>query len=363
MIFTAITALAMVWLAQLEDLPETPSPLTEGAERLIELTSEASSGSAALFDELWTRILQGGMYEAMADVGTLAAVLMLGFFLVQLTQQLLSGEGDGAFTRLIWPLIVTVLLANNGAVLASITLEMRSVGNQINTAILDSTVASVSLEEEFQQNRLGAGIDELEAASISECAERFQGRRSRARQGCITVAREEANRLRQQYGLIPADEGWIQSALQFLLRNFLYAIHMAFQWAVEIVLLIIALLGPLAVGLSLTPSNSKPLIAWVSGFASIFLMKLTLNLISGIAAYAFSLQDGLGNSLLLPILLGLVSPILSVLVGLEGGSAFFNALSTASVYMGYRKAFGIGKAGVSKSYKFGMKRLQKLRRR
>ena len=188
----------------------------------------------------------------------------------------------------------------------------------------------------------------MEAASVSECRElRGPTVTPRMRATCVVKARNSANRLRQQNGLTSADDdSWLRSAIQWLVRNFLYAVHTAFQWAMEVVLLIIALFGPLAVGLSLLPGNSKPLFTWVGGFASIFLMKLTLNLISGIAAYAVSQQGGgIANSLVLPIFLGLLSPILSVMVGLQGGSTFFNALSTASVYMGYRKAAGAAKGG------------------
>lgn len=360
--FISILATFSFLLLQLDSVPESPNPLTEGAARIFEVGAEASANVSGMFDNLWSLVLRGGLYQAMAQVGVLAAVSTLGFFMVQLAKQWMTGE-DWAIATLIWPFIVTVLLADNGSVLADTTLAMRSIGNQVNTTVLNGTVENVSLQQEYQQSRLGSSIDDIEAASISECAERFQGRNARPRQSCISNAREEANRLRQQYGLIPAEEGgWIRSALQWLLRNFLFAIHTAFQWAVEIVLLIIALLGPLSVGLSLLPSNNKPMFSWIAGFLGVFLIKLTLNLISGIAAYAISQQPGLGSSLILPVILGLLAPILSVLVGLEGGTAFFNALSTASVYMGYRKAFGAAKGGGNAISKGMGKAIRRLRR-
>ena len=134
-----------LWLAQLEGSPTNPSPLTEGATRIFQVGAEASASIAATFDGLWSSILQGALYQAMTQVGVLAAVGTLGFFLVQLATQLMSGDGDSAFSNLIWPIIVVVLLANNGAALADVTLGMRAIGNQVNTTVLSSTVKNVSL--------------------------------------------------------------------------------------------------------------------------------------------------------------------------------------------------------------------------
>lgn len=350
-------------LAQFEGGPESPSPLTEGAERIFTVGAEVAEDVAAGFTPLWINVMEGGLYQAIAGVGTLVAVAALGLFLVQWAHQMMNGEGDKAFTELIWPVIVIVFLSNDGALLSTATLELRAIGNQINTSVLESAVANESLQQEYQQTRFGSAIDDVLAASVAECVENSQGRAARQRSACLSAAYAEANRVRRQYGLIPAEEAsWLGSALQWLLRNFLWALHYAFQWAVEIVLLIIALLGPLAMGLSLLPTPSKPLIGWISGLSGIFLIKLTFNLISGLSAYAISLQSISTTSLVLPVLLGLLAPILSVLVGLQGGGAFFNALSTASVYIGYRKAAGLGKGAAQGGYKLGRAAVRSLRR-
>lgn len=327
----------------LEQLPDelgsaTPSALSTGAADIFNVGREVSADIAAGFNPLWENVMQGGLYQAMADVGVLCAVIALGVFLVQWFQKLSNGNGDTALGEFIWPLMVIVLLSNNGAVLSATTLELRNVGNQINETVLGSTVRNVSLQEQYQNSRLGSAIADAESVSVSECREKFSGRRARPQQSCIATVRETAIELRQQHGLEPAKVGFLRSTLQLLLRTFLFGIHLAFQYVVELVLLITALLGPLAVGLSLLPGTSKPMFAWLEGMASVFLIKLTLNLISGLAAYASSLQQTSSYSLVLPIVLGILAPILSVLVGLQGGAAFFNSLTTAGVYMGYRGA-------------------------
>ena len=336
------------YLAQLEGEPESPSPLTEGASRIFEVGRETSAAVASNFDPLWRNVIQGGLYQAMANLGAVVAVLALGFFLVQWAQQLLSQEGDKAFSEMIWPVIVIVFLARDGDLMGKATLEFRDVANQVNNTVLASAVKNESLQQQFQQTRLGSEIDNIEAASISECRETYGGRRADRLANCIRQARRKANETRQQYGLIPAEEpSWAASIIQWVVRNILWAMHMDFQWAIEIILLIVALFGPLAMGLSLLPGSGKAVFSWLSGLVSVYLMKLSLNLISGIAAYAVSLQSGGANALLLPVLLGILAPILSVMVGLQGGAAFLNSLATASVYGGFRLAPKAAKKGAA----------------
>lgn len=312
------------------------SPLTEGAARIFIVGREASEGIARTFEPLWTSVLQGSLYTAAADVGALVAVLALGLFLVQWGQQLLSEGERNALPQLIWPLLVILLLNNDGALLRATILDIRGIGNQVNNTILDSTVADVSLQQEYQQTRLDTAIEEVLSTSVAECIE---NRPESQQAACIETAQAEANRLRQQYGLEPAQEySWLGGTIQFLVRNLLWLMHSAFQWAVELVLLITALLAPVALGLSLLPTPARPIIAWISGFAGVFLTKLNFNLISGLAAYAVSLQEFNSTSLLLPALLGLFAPILAIVVGLQGGSTLFNALSSVALYTGGRWA-------------------------
>ncbi|MEM8648343.1 MAG: hypothetical protein AAGF86_18670, partial [Pseudomonadota bacterium] len=102
-------------LAQFEGGPESPSPLTEGAERIFTVGAEVAEDVAAGFTPLWINVMEGGLYQAIAGVGTLVAVAALGLFLVQWAHQMMNGEGDKAFTELIWPVIVIVFLSNDGA--------------------------------------------------------------------------------------------------------------------------------------------------------------------------------------------------------------------------------------------------------
>lgn len=323
-----------LFLAQTTELPPSPSPLTQGAEEIFTLGQEASETIAASFDQLWINVLNGGLYGAVADIGSIIAVFALGLFLIQWAQAMLNGEEGRAIPDLIWPLLVIIFLSNDGALLHAGILDLRTIGNQINGTILEMAVDGASLQQGYQQARLGSAIDDALAASTAECLE---NRPERQQPACLAAARDEAQRLRQQYGLEPVEEySWFGGVIQFAIRNLFYAFHSAFQWGIELVLLVSALLAPLAMGISLLPTPARPIIAWVSGFAGVFLIKLNFNLISGLAAYAVSLQEVSTESLLLPVLLGVLAPILAIVIGLQGGTTLFNALSTAAIYTGIR---------------------------
>ena len=341
----------LIW-AQVPDIP-----LTQGAAEIFEVGRETSKAVAANFDVLWQNVLGGGLYQAIVSIGILLAVLSLALFLVQWGGQMMFGEGDKALAELIWPLIVIVCLQSNGAVLNRTILELRSIGNDINNSVLDSAVRNESVAVAYERTRASDALETNLAARIAECVET---RAERQQPACIAAARREHEAVRQRL-VLPFNEqdSWLGGALQFVLRNFLWALHSAFQWSVEIVLLILALLAPLAMGLSLLPVPGKPIISWLSGFAGVFLIKLNFNLISGIAAYAVSLSGYSVNSLFLPMLLGVMAPILAVLVGLSGGTTLFNALSTAAVYLLYRGSVKGGASTISGAFRLTRRPLRR----
>ncbi|NEQ47554.1 MAG: hypothetical protein F6K00_30025 [Leptolyngbya sp. SIOISBB] len=342
----------------------TETPLTQGAAEIFEAAQQTAEAVAANFDGLWESVLNGGLYQASVAIGILLAVLSLALFLVQWGGQMLFGEGDKALAELIWPLIVIVCLTNNGERLSTVIVELRDIGNQINTSILDSAVEGESVAASYQRERARDALGANLAARIAECVENGPQRQQSA---CIQQARREDAEARQRLAL-PFDEQdtWLGGVVQFVIRNLLWALHSAFQWAVEIVLLILALLAPLAMGLSLLPVPSKPIISWVSGFAGMFLIKINFNLISGLAAYAVSLSGYSANSLLLPLLLGVIAPVLAVMVGLSGGTALFNAISTAVVFVAIRSSAGLssgaikyGPRAIKSSYQLARRNLRR----
>jgi heme/copper-type cytochrome/quinol oxidase subunit 3 len=122
-----------------------------GAGDLIENASAGASLVAEGFNDLWQQTLTGGLYASLCKVGVLFAVATLALFMVQWGKQMINDEEQRAFSELIWPLIVTVLLANNGSLLANSTLALREYINSVNNYILEYTAADADLRAAYQQ--------------------------------------------------------------------------------------------------------------------------------------------------------------------------------------------------------------------
>jgi hypothetical protein len=153
-----------------------------------------------------------------------------------------------------------------------------------------------------------------------------------------------------QAGDNPLDSGLrfggalIGSGFQTVTRGLLMALHIAFQWLIEASLLLTATLGPLAVGGSLLPVGAKPLFAWLTGFFSLAIAKLSFNILSGLVSLAV-LNAGDSHPLIAPFFLGLLAPILSLALASGGGMTVFGALtSTAGVIAGTGAMGGIARA-------------------
>ncbi|HAG82510.1 MAG TPA: hypothetical protein DCL61_15440 [Cyanobacteria bacterium UBA12227] len=127
-------------------------PILAQATTLLEQAHSTSEAISAGFNELWTEVLNGGLYEALCDVGVLFAVATLVLFMVRWTKAMLNDESSEAFSELIWPLIVGVFLFNNGALLAQSTLVMRDYINSVNNYVLEYTAATTGISSGSRRN-------------------------------------------------------------------------------------------------------------------------------------------------------------------------------------------------------------------
>ncbi len=127
------------------------------------------------------------------------------------------------------------------------------------------------------------------------------------------------------------------NTVQTSIKSFLFSLQYAFQNLIEATMLLIAALGPIAVGGSLLPVAGKPIFAWLTGFLSVGIAKISFNIIAVLTA-AVIVNGPAENPNANPdlmwfiIFLGVLAPILSLVVAAAGGFAVFNAISnTASL--------------------------------
>lgn len=319
-------------------------------ESAAQITSDGAAASGAIaeaMDGLWDDVLGGGLYIAIAQLGVFFAVGTLLLFIVQWSRALMENESPQAFSEMIWPVIVIILLANNAEPLAEATKGLRGIINQVNQQLLESTSASIRLQEAYQQVMTEVGATDTIRSIQSQCGSFVNPQQqtdclNQASQQAEAVAgslpQEPSNGFQQaldQLNVGKQVSNFLQTNIfQMAVRGWLISFSIAFQWIVEISLLLTALLGPLAVGGSLLPVGQKAIYAWLTGFFSVAMVKICFNIIAGLVA-TLVVNAGTNDPMVFAFAVGLLAPVLALVLASGGGMAVFNSLSSLA-------RFGLG---------------------
>jgi hypothetical protein len=312
-----------------------PSNPGQAASTITQDGVAASEAVAQSMDKLWDDVLQGGLYSAIANLGIFFAVGTLLIFIVQWTREMIDGDSSKGFTEIIWTIVVIVLLANNGQPLATATQGLRGIINQTNRTLLASTSASIQLQEAYQQVMLKTGKGDAIQSLVNQCnaiADPTQ------QAECLQNASQQAKQIEAEINQDNRPE-WLKSVSDFFntnifqltVRGWLLALAIAFQWIVEVCMLLTALLGPLAVGGSLLPVGQKAIFAWLIGFFSVGMIKLCFNIISGLVSTMVLNTDN-NDPMIFAFAIGILAPILSVVLAAGGGMAIFRSFSSIASF-------------------------------
>ncbi|MBW4424630.1 MAG: hypothetical protein KME50_09235 [Nostoc desertorum CM1-VF14] len=332
-----------------------------GIDEVFDNGAATSQSIAEGWDNQWLNLLQNttsdSLYGALTTLGIFFAVGTLLFFMIQFLKDLISYEYSRPISALIWPFVVVILLSNtgNGSMLSSLTLGVRNFINTVNQRVLVTADA-----DKMYQQALSMSVAEEVAGSFLRPCQSLTGEQQSQ---CFTNAAEKANILLQRYRNAYRNQNWIirlqtkidnirygtgfvsetsfnsllGSTVQTSIKNFLISLQYAFQNLIEATMLLIAALGPIAVGASLLPVAGKPIFAWLTGFLSIGIAKISFNIIAVVTAAV--IVNGPGQDVNVDpdlmwfiIFLGILAPILSLAVAAAGGFAVFSAISnTASL--------------------------------
>ncbi|MDM9381758.1 hypothetical protein QUB80_13705 [Chlorogloeopsis sp. ULAP01] len=311
------------------------------------------------WDQQWIDLLQNNnsenLYAALTNLGIFFAVGTLLFFMVQWLRDVIHEDYSRPISALIWPFIVVLLLTNtgNGSVLANLTLGVRNFLNTVNQQV----VTTADANQNYQQ-ALNMGVAEEVAGSALRPCQSLTGEQQNQ---CLVKAREKTEILWQEYRNLYGDKTWINrlenkvnqiaygtgsisentfnsllgSTVQTSIKNFLVSLQYAFQNLIEATMLLIAALGPLAVGGSLLPIAGKPIFAWLTGFLSLAIAKISFNIIASLTATVIVNGPGENASadpdlMWFMIFMGILAPIVSLLLAGAGGFAVFNAVSNTT---------------------------------
>lgn len=109
------------------------------------------------------------------------------------------------------------------------------------------------------------------------------------------------------------------------------ALNGAYQWAIELTFLLTALLGPLAVGGSLLPFGAKPIFAWLTGFFSVGMAKLSFNIITGFAGQLMATSRA-SQPMFFLFTIAIFAPFLASGIAAGGGLAVLTQINKASTF-------------------------------
>lgn len=345
----------------------------EGGE-LLNQAAEMANGVAEGFDELWTETINtgvaspgGGVWNSMCTVGTLFAVATLAFFMVEWTKNMIDGDEKRAYSEFIWVIVVVALLANNGALLGKTTLGIRNYINNVNTYVLKNAAASADLRANFQgvlesqtaRLAMGNAVNNCQRKSktpqenidcLKQTKEQFQAefpslfvksggglpgplndiaqKIDRTISAVNEAIEDGANPLEIAFSPINAIIG--SEIMQFVTMIML-GLNGAYQWAIELTFLLTGLLGPLAVGGSLLPFGGKPIFAWLTGFFSVGMAKLSFNIITGFAGQLMATSKA-SQPMFFLLTIAIFAPFLASGIAAGGGLAVLTQINKASSF-------------------------------
>lgn len=318
--------------------------------------STIAKNFADSWDNQWLNLLQNNsnnnLYPALTNLGIFFAVGTLLFYMMQWLKDVIYSEYSRPMSSLIWPFIVVLLLSNtgNGTILSNLTLQVRNYINSVNQQVIKAGDVNQSFEQ-----ALNMSVAEEVAGSFLRPCQSLTGEQQTQ---CFIKATEKTNSLWQKYRNLYGDQTWISrlenevnqitdntgnvsemafnsllgSTTQTSIKNFLISLQFAFQNLIEATMLLIAALGPLAVGGSLLPIAGKPIFAWITGFLSIGIAKISFNIIAILTATVIingpaQNPDADLDLMWFIIFLGILAPILSLVLAAVGGFAIFNAIN------------------------------------
>ncbi|MEO1373444.1 MAG: hypothetical protein AAFW70_03780 [Cyanobacteria bacterium J06635_10] len=345
----------------------------EGGE-LLNQAAEMANGVAEGFDELWTETINtgaaspgGGVWNSMCTVGVLFAVSTLALFMVEWTKNMLQGDEQRAYSEFIWVIVVVALLANNGALLGKTTLGIRNYINNVNTYVLKNAAASADLRANFQgvlesqtaRLAMGNAVNNCQRKSktpqenidcLNQTKEQFQAefpslfiksggglpgplndivqKIDRTISAVGKAIEDGANPLEIAFSPINAIIG---SEIMEFVTMIMLGLNGAYQWAIELTFLLTGLLGPLAVGGSLLPFGGKPIFAWLTGFFSVGMAKLSFNIITGFAGQLMATSKA-SQPMFFLLTIALFAPFLASGLAAGGGLAVLTQINKASSF-------------------------------
>jgi hypothetical protein len=131
----------------------------------------------SLVDELWTIVMDDRIYQSMSFLGTLMAVFVMCIWCVQMYKTLKKGGSRPKVKEIIFPLILIVLLFNDGGNMKDLTFGTKNDVNifktPVNKVVVEDGLMIQSTGDELSESELSA-TDALIKSYIQVEKNRYQ---------------------------------------------------------------------------------------------------------------------------------------------------------------------------------------------
>jgi hypothetical protein len=298
---------------------------------------------------------ESSLWIALVKLGLILAGISVTYLAVTSGKEIIEKQSWSELVAMfIWPLVIVVFLSNNGKVLAESVKFIKAVGSTQVQEIMKIQVGEMTFRTALSDvNLTSAGKEEIEKL-YSEC----QGKVGSALVECWNSKKQPAQQIlqaaeQQNGGPLKSLQRFVEnlgnvanlqdigngdfagqvfrSTVLPIIRLILRSVQWAFVNILEAALLLTALFGPIAMGLSLLPLQGKPIWAWLIGFMSLFGVQLGYNIVVGLVAVVIVKSDAeLVTDIAFLFFLAVFSPVLAVLIAKGGGTALYSAIANST---------------------------------
>jgi hypothetical protein len=346
----------------------------------------------AALDKLWKIAMEGSLYQTMCYLAMTIAVFAVGFWCVKFYMAIEEGGLRPASKEMVFPLILVVMLSNQGSNMRDVTLGARDAMNGFNGTLNRVIDAEVNLRSatsvlsnfdsliSFTDGQVRACQSVTEFKKFEACmvqngliAKAFNAGLSKIWPNTNNGAKWQkeiedwkeytSNYTKNRFDLSKLDElrgGNITSKMLDIknihtfedtapFRGVILSFKGAFLYIIEVMMLVTALVGPVFLGLSLFPVGTKPLITWAVSFLTLGFCKICFSLISGLSALAIVLAGPNNVDMLVTaVVLGLLAPALAISVASGSGLATLSSVSQSAQGFGFNSGVGFYNLGGGK---------------
>lgn len=321
----------------------------------LENSLDLSQKTVESWGSVWAQTIydyqQSGLWIALVELGLTFAALSVVYLAFTEGKPILERQSWSQLATLfIWPIVVAIFLANNGALLAQSVKFVHLFGLSQIEKVQQTQVAGMTIRNALETITITDAAYEQIQVLVDECSGK-QGSELpeclRANQEAIEqiVAEAEAkkgeslNTLRNFVGQLGTTIGLVtdpQELTAAIFRHVTFpiirALLSAIQWAyinmLEAALLITATFAPVAMGLTLLPLQGRPIFAWLIGFISLLGIQLGYSIVVGLAAIVIVHSGGeLLTDVAFLFFLSVFAPALAVLVIGFGGLSVYRAIA------------------------------------